>query len=205
MSTPAPPSASRRALLVVGIVVTLLCGALILDKLFRGGLPAPFDFTAFWVAGHLAVEGENPYDPVRVRQLQRDLGMDDTAIVVWNPPWALTLVMPFGAMGFRAAYGAWVLVHLGLMIAAAELLWRGFGGRSGRRWVAYLLALTFVPTAFLIGGGQITAVVLFGLGGFVAAVRADEIHEVKSTIILQPGPAALTDGVRRLREIIRGY
>ena len=39
----------------------------------------------------------------------------------------------------------------------------------------------------------------------VAAVRADEIHEVKSTIILQPGPAALTDGVRRLREIIRGY
>ena len=38
----------------------------------------------------------------------------------------------------------------------------------------------------------------------VAAVRTGEIHEIKSTIILQPGPAALTDGVRRLREIIRG-
>ncbi len=37
----------------------------------------------------------------------------------------------------------------------------------------------------------------------VSAVRSDQIHEVKSTIILQPGPAALTDGVRRLREIIR--
>jgi iron complex transport system substrate-binding protein len=38
----------------------------------------------------------------------------------------------------------------------------------------------------------------------VAAIRDGQIHEVKSTIILQPGPAALTDGVRRLREIIAG-
>jgi iron complex transport system substrate-binding protein len=40
--------------------------------------------------------------------------------------------------------------------------------------------------------------------GFVAAIRDGQVHEVKSTIILQPGPAALTDGVRRLREIIAG-
>ena len=36
----------------------------------------------------------------------------------------------------------------------------------------------------------------------ITAVRTGRIHEVKSTIILQPGPAALTDGVRRLREIL---
>jgi len=34
------------------------------------------------------------------------------------------------------------------------------------------------------------------------AVREGELHEVKSAEILQPGPAALTDGVRRLHEII---
>ena len=38
----------------------------------------------------------------------------------------------------------------------------------------------------------------------VSAVRNGQIHEVKSAIILQPGPAALTNGVRRLREIIGG-
>ena len=32
----------------------------------------------------------------------------------------------------------------------------------------------------------------------VAAVRDDRIFEIKSTFILQPGPAALTDGVRQL-------
>jgi iron complex transport system substrate-binding protein len=36
----------------------------------------------------------------------------------------------------------------------------------------------------------------------VPAVRDDELHEVKSSIILQPGPAALTDGVLALQSII---
>jgi len=36
----------------------------------------------------------------------------------------------------------------------------------------------------------------------VPAVRAGELHEVKSSIILQPGPAALTDGLRELHRII---
>jgi iron complex transport system substrate-binding protein len=36
----------------------------------------------------------------------------------------------------------------------------------------------------------------------VPAVREKRLHEVKSAEILQPGPAALTDGLARLREII---
>lgn len=37
----------------------------------------------------------------------------------------------------------------------------------------------------------------------IAAVRTAELHEIKSADILQPGPAALTDGVRRIHEILR--
>ena len=37
------------------------------------------------------------------------------------------------------------------------------------------------------------------------AVRDAELHEVKSAEILQPGPAALTDGVRRLQQIISAW
>jgi iron complex transport system substrate-binding protein len=36
----------------------------------------------------------------------------------------------------------------------------------------------------------------------IPAVRDGELHEVKSSIILQPGPAALTDGVRALHALI---
>ncbi len=37
----------------------------------------------------------------------------------------------------------------------------------------------------------------------VPFVRDNRIYEVKSTYILQPGPAALTEGVRRLHDAIR--
>ena len=37
----------------------------------------------------------------------------------------------------------------------------------------------------------------------IPAVRNGELHEIKSSEILQPGPAALTDGVRRIRDILR--
>lgn len=39
----------------------------------------------------------------------------------------------------------------------------------------------------------------------VPAVRDNELHEIKSSIILQPGPAALTEGVRALHERISAW
>jgi len=42
-----------------------------------------------------------------------------------------------------------------------------------------------------------------GWGG-INAVRNDQIFEVKSTYILQPGPAALTDGVQQIHAILEG-
>ena len=38
--------------------------------------------------------------------------------------------------------------------------------------------------------------------GAIAAVRSDRLHEIKSPLILQPGPAALTDGLAALEAII---
>jgi iron complex transport system substrate-binding protein len=41
--------------------------------------------------------------------------------------------------------------------------------------------------------------------GRIPAVANGELHEVKSPLILQPGPAALTDGLDALRAIIDGW
>jgi iron complex transport system substrate-binding protein len=38
----------------------------------------------------------------------------------------------------------------------------------------------------------------------VSAVKTDRVHEIKSTYILQPGPASLTEGVRQLHACIAG-
>jgi iron complex transport system substrate-binding protein len=39
----------------------------------------------------------------------------------------------------------------------------------------------------------------------IPAVKESELHEIKSAEILQPGPAALTDGVRRMHAIFSDW
>ncbi len=39
----------------------------------------------------------------------------------------------------------------------------------------------------------------------IPAVRDVELHEIKSPLILQPGPAALTDGLDQLQAIIQRW
>ena len=41
--------------------------------------------------------------------------------------------------------------------------------------------------------------------GAVPAVRDGELHEIKSPLILQPGPAALTDGLDALHRVLRRW
>jgi iron complex transport system substrate-binding protein len=55
-------------------------------------------------------------------------------------------------------------------------------------------------------GKKFNAAKLAGRPGFetIPAVRNQRLHEIKSTLILQPGPAALTDGLRALERVIQG-
>jgi hypothetical protein len=39
----------------------------------------------------------------------------------------------------------------------------------------------------------------------IPAVRSGSLYEIKSADILQPGPAALTDGLRQLRDIVQRW
>jgi iron complex transport system substrate-binding protein len=54
-------------------------------------------------------------------------------------------------------------------------------------------------------GKKMKKATIVGRAGWdrVSAVRDDWIHEIKSTYILQPGPAALTDGVAQLHSFLK--
>jgi Glycosyltransferase family 87 len=183
MSEPqSSPSRLRRALLACAVLLILAAGGVALTNLFLRDREPPVDFAEVYVAAEQNLSGNSPYDAKALREAQRRIGHNaEHAVMMWMPPWVLTVVMPFAALPFRAAYGMWALVHIGLVLLAAELLWRGFAPDDAekraehmrRRWVAYLLALTFAPTTYLIGIGQITAVVLAGLAGFLVLTRAN--------------------------------
>src|ERR1700722_13442744 len=111
------PRVLRRICVAIGLCVVLGLTGWQFDLLFRHQMEVPFDFAAFCVAGHLAANGENPYQPNRIQEIQGELGITDIAVVVWNPPWTMSMLMPFGALPFRLAFGAWELFHIALMLA----------------------------------------------------------------------------------------
>lgn len=129
------------------------------------------DFVEYWAAGRLLAAGENPYDVERVAELERLAGRDEDAILMWNPPWTLPLVLPLGWLPVRAAHAVWLAAMLAALVACAELLWRHYRGPADGRLLAHLLAWTFVPTSFAVLVGQISPLLLLGATGFLLLVR----------------------------------
>jgi hypothetical protein len=54
---------------------------------------------------------------------------------------------------------------------AADWLWRLNGGDAARRWVAWAVALTFLPSLFALTSGQISPLILLGAVLFLACLR----------------------------------
>jgi hypothetical protein len=130
------------------------------------------DFIAFWSAARLTILGRNPYDAASMLAVQRAAGWPhDDPNVLWNPPWALAIVMPLGLLSFHVATFVWLLLQLSLLLVSGFLLWRRFSAGSRRHWIGLLLAAVFVPGWFALHMGKIVTWVLAGVVGFLWAER----------------------------------
>lgn len=172
---PPAPRPSPRPLLMAGVL--LACLAVIGWKgshLFADpSVFPPDDFVEYWAAGRLNALGQNPYDGRLLLPLERDAGRDtDEPVMMWNPPWTLSLAMPIGMLKARAAQLLWLAVSLALVVGCADRLWAVYGGPAGLRWLAWLLSLTFLPTLFVLQAGQIGPFILLGITAFLVAERA---------------------------------
>jgi hypothetical protein len=136
-------------------------------------LPAG-DFVEYWAAGRLNLQGANPYDPEQVAEMERQAGRTGDFLLMWNPPWTLSLVMPLGLMSHEAARLVWLLVGFLALGGSADVLWRLYGGPRQLRWLAWLLTLVFLPSCMALIMGQITPFVLLGAVGFLWHLRRGE-------------------------------
>jgi hypothetical protein len=162
----------RLGLLVVGLLAALACLAVQGSRPGRGLTDLPlYDFVEYWAAGRLVLQGDNPYDVVRVGELQKQIGHTADPILMWNPPWALPLVVPLGLFDVRTAHLLWMLGHLLVIVACADVLWRHYGGSRDSRAIAWLVALGFLPSILALLAGQISPLLLLGATGFLVFVR----------------------------------
>ncbi len=172
---PITRSLVRRFILLCGLVV--LAAVIIWQVAHLMANPAimpPDDFVEYWAAGRLNAAGENPYDPAKLLPLQQHAGRDtDEAIMMWNPPWTLAFVMPFGLLPARPSQLLWLALSLSSVVYCADWGWRYYGGSAKHRWAAWSLALTFMPTLFVLQSGQIGPALLLGVVGFLHFARRD--------------------------------
>ena len=86
---------------------------ILLYFIFKGGtIPIGFhDFQGYWGASSLLASGERFNDHTLLLDLQRSLNTDvtDTAIMTWNPPWILALLIPLANLPFYDAALIWLL------------------------------------------------------------------------------------------------
>jgi hypothetical protein len=159
--------------LSLGVITALLLLWQITVLLNNPGVVPLEDFIAFWTAGHLLIQGDNPYDWDQIQDVQWRIADDLSSqrlpfpIIMWNPPWALTLIVPFSLLDVGISRLLWLLVSIAIAVGCCDWLWQLYGGPVRWRWICWALALGFVPTLFLLEIGQITAFVLLGIVGFL--------------------------------------
>src|SRR5262245_14988290 len=162
---------------VRSLLVLLVGGAALVfaaDVVVRTpGFLVPRDFLEYWAAGRLNLRAGNPYHPAELLDEQKRADpAREHAVMMWNPPPALAVYMPLGALPPRWATLLWVGLQLASVFVACDLLWRAYC--PTHRWFAAVVALSFAGTWWLVAYGQNTGFMLLGLAGFLHFRRAEK-------------------------------
>src|SRR5262249_41741698 len=114
----------------------------------RSGVRLPVnDFVEYWAAARLALDGQNPYSQTemfRLEQASEDLG-SEKPLMMWNPPYALPFVLPFGFLSLTTARVVMALLAFAMIFLSAEWMWHFYGGDPQRRWIAWIATAAFAP------------------------------------------------------------
>ncbi len=176
--------------LVLRSVLVLLCLILLAQVTWilqgtRYGSLGAGDFIQYWSSGQLLLEGRNPYDPVAVLPIQRELGWPHAVpLVMWNPPWLLAWMLPLAMIGFPSAVLMWLATNLAIILLCSVSLWSFFApeGSGSRTFLVWIAAILFAPALMTLGMGQVSGLNLLGVSGFLLLVRRN--HDFGAGILL---------------------
>lgn len=130
------------------------------------------DFIEYWAAARLLMNHGNAYSPNDLLKLQSTVGWSAVEpLVMWNPPWTLPLVLPFGLLDYDTAQLLWFLLSTLTIFLGAQLLWRIYAANPAPNRTFWLALFGFTPVYFVLLLGQIAPLILAGLIGFLLAMR----------------------------------
>ncbi|HLK33816.1 MAG TPA: glycosyltransferase 87 family protein, partial [Terriglobales bacterium] len=123
--------------------------------------------------------GGDPYSPHQVLKVQTRLPVTHRkrAWMMWNPPWTLSVVGPFGFLALPAAALSWFLLQFAIVFASSLWLWQLYDGPPQFRWVSILIPGLFLPVDVVLLDCQMTPLTLLGVVAFLYFVGK---HRYKS-------------------------
>ena len=174
----------------VYVIICLGCGLdlsmVIASSHVSSSTGVPTDFVDFWAASRLLVNGGNPFSPAEVLQLQQSVGYrEPKPLLMWNPPWTLSFVLPIGFLDYGLSQFVWLLLQVFILLLSAQRLWAIYSPTARQPYLPWIAAFTFVPTLMVLIIGQITPLVLLGIVGFLYFERNDHLFwaGVSTTLI----------------------
>lgn len=142
-----------------------IVGLLVISLLQPNGEPSiPFggaDFKQYYTTSRLILDGENPYDYEKAGDLQRSLGNRGDTQVPYGPPTSLLPFIPLGWVSFQTAIQLQLVLNLTMLMVSCFIWGRYFLHQYAL--LAILMVAFWIPNWTLLGIGQVTPWLLFGL------------------------------------------
>jgi hypothetical protein len=174
--------------LSAGILIALLL------FIFLGPIPIPpsmgrGDFRAYWSAAKLLAQSENFADADLLLQTEaaHTEWQEDWAVITWNPPWLLAILLPYTAVSFTRATWLWLLTNITLVFTGSVLLWRTLAEQTSsqrRSHLAPFVGLLFLPTMITLLMGQVNTLVFIGLAGFLFFAKRGQLFMAGLCLVL---------------------
>ena len=143
------------------------------------------DFVSFWASSRVLIDGGNPYSPTEVLELQRAVGFREAKpLLIWHPPWALSFLMPFGAMDFQLSQFCWLLINVLCILLSAQKLWAIYCLSTAHAYSPWIAAFTLLPTWMVLLIGQMSPLVLLGIVGFLHFERKNQLYMAGASTVL---------------------
>ncbi len=155
----------RKGLSLAGLLVCILALCKAAPLLVSDPILQIDDFPEYWAATRLNLNGQNPYSPQLMESLQKPLGRKLT-VMMWNPPVAMTLTLPFAVLPYPMARLLWLLFQTAIVMLSTKWLWDLYGERRFKL-LPWAVSFFFFPTLNALSTGQISPLLLLGIAGFL--------------------------------------
>src|SRR5882724_2636552 len=166
---------------------------LLLWQMARMHTVAPVtDLVAYWSGARVLLNGGNPYSSAQMLQTEVAAGWKEPN-TFWcgTPPWTLAFFVPLAVLSYGPAYFVFLIFNITVLLLCSASLWRLFGGQASERWVAWLLATSFLPALAALGFGQMGVLLLLGIVLFMAYRDSRPLLAGAATVLTAPKPQVL--------------